>query len=123
MDKIIFIKYYYTANEIEQMFEEMQVNVEDKIENELNDVEVFLHFIDVSQTAYFCDIIEVEHNFELTKSEKEMIFKICSENIYFVENMDETDQEDIVELYEKKYNLTFAKYRQIKADNIIKKSH
>lgn len=121
MEKLLFIKYYYTANEIEQMFEEMQVKVEDDIEKELGAVEVFLHFIDVSQTAYLCDIIDVEHNFDLTKKQKELIFQICYDNIYFVENMDENDPEELAEIYEKKYNLMYAKFRKINEDDIINK--
>lgn len=120
MDKFLFIKYYYTTNEIEQMFEEMQVTVEDKLEELFGDVNCFLQFIDVSQSAYLCDIIEVEHNFPLSKENKQTIFDVCKENIYFIDNLDESeDRELFVDLYEKNFNLMYAKFIKINDDDII----
>lgn len=122
MEKLIFIKYYYTSNEIEQMFEEMQVIVEDKIEEMFGETQVYFYFIDASLSAYNCDIIEVEHNFSLTKEEKDKIFTLVDENVYFVENMDEETKEYLADLYDKKHFLTYAKFTFIKDQDILKKS-
>lgn len=120
MENFLFIKYYYTSNEIEQMFEEMQVTVEDKIEKAFSNTNCFFQFIDVSQSAYISDIIEVEATFSLTEADKHMIFDICKENVYFIDDLDDSpDREKLIDLYEKKHNLMYAKFREIDNDDLI----
>lgn len=123
MKEYIFIKYYYTSNQINQLFEEMQTSVEDHIEDLFSDriVSCVLYFIDASDSAYFCDLIEVEHTMPLTDELKQHIFNIVKEDVVFVEGLDEDEIGETV-LYsalEKQHNLQYARFALIEKNQII----
>lgn len=122
MEKILLIKYYYTCQNQEFLLPQIQIRVEDILENYFqdDDVSVYFHFLNTSNSAYYHDFIEVEHSFPLTEKVKNDLFSLIRENVGFfpdIENIE--DAELLQELSDQNHYLKFALFRKIAQSNMI----
>lgn len=121
MNNYFFIKYYYTCFNSTQLFQDLQLKIESKLEDKYKskELKVYFQFIDTSDSSYYNDIVHIDHTFDLEQVEKEIISNTIDELIYFYDESDEETIDLIGDTLEKKHHLKHVIFQKIKNDDII----
>lgn len=121
MVQYLFIKYYATGYNFGLFLEEIQQRVETQLEQKFHaqEVEVYMEFLEVTAPAYYHDIAEVEHTFELGYEEKKAIAAKLRELVYFYDEDDPDIEEIADEVLSRRHHLAHVKFRKIELEEVI----
>jgi len=121
MKNFLLIKYFFTGDNPQSLFEQMALKIEKLLEEKYKSLNVcvFFKFIKVYNNNYYQDIMEIDHTFPLDKDLKKDLVNELKKMIYFYDD------------YEKKYvgmekdflgersHLEYVKFSFIDSENLV----